>query len=318
MKRRSVLKLVGLACPASGAFAQTFSGRSGRLVVPLGAGTLSDYVARLVAPIIGTGMNMSLVVENKAGANGVIGVQDVMRSAPDGRTLLLGSASPLAINMALVKNLSYDPRRDLTPITGAYVTQHVVVVKASHPARTFSDFIAYAKERPGRVGIGSSSTLVKAQILAINKMAGIELLDVPYKATGPTFTDVLGGILDAAFTDMVTAKAQEKGGQVRILAVSSLKRNPMAPDWPAISETLPGFDFSSWSALVGPQGMQPDVVSQIARSYAEAMKQKDVVDKLEQAGILPWTTTPEELKAHIEVQTAKWIKLGRELNIQPE
>lgn len=318
MKRRSVLSLLGLALPATGAFAQLASGRSGRLVVPLGAGTLSDLVARLVAPSMGASLNLAMVVENKAGANGVIAVQDVMRSLPDGRTLMLGSASPLAINMALVKNLPYDPRRDLTPITGAYVTHHVVVVKASHPARNFAEFIAYAKQRPGRVGIGSSSTLVKAQILAINKMAGIELLDVPYKNTGPTLTDVLGGTLDAAFTDMVTARAQEKAGQVRVIGVSSPKRNPMASDWPAISETLPGFDFSSWSALVGPAGMPKDLVRQIGLAYAEAVKQKEVVDKLEQAGILAWTTTPEELAAHIEAQTARWIKLSHDLNILPE
>lgn len=317
MNRRSVFKLLGLAWPGAGAVAQTASGRT-RLVVPLGAGSVSDFVARLIAPHLAASLGQPVVVDNKPGGNGIIGVQDVMRSPPDGSAILLGSVSPLAINVALMKNLSYDPRRDLTPIAGVYNAHHVLTVKSTSAARTLPEFIDYAKQRPGRVSIGTSSTLVKAQILAINKMAGIDVLVVPYKDTAATFTDVLGGTLDAAFTDLVTVTPHVKSGAARVLAVSSLKRNPAAPDWPAISETLPGFDFASWSALVGPPGMPREVVNKINAAVGNALKQKDVQDKFAQSGILPWTTTPDELKAFLNAQAEKWIRLAQELNMQPE
>jgi len=318
MKRRSIFKLLGLALPSTGTFAQTASGRAIRLVVPLSAGTTSDFVARLIAPHLSANLGQSVVVENKAGANGVIGVQDVLRSPPDGNTLLLGSVSPLAINMALVKNLPYDPRRDLTPIASGYSANHVWTVKSTFPARTMAEFIAYAKQNPGRVSIGHSSSLVMIQISALAKMAGIEVLPVPYKVTGATITDVLGGTLDVTLLDANTAAPLAKSGQIRVLGVSSLKRNPITPDWPAISETVSGFDFSSWSALVGPPGMPRDVVNKINAAMANALKQKEVLDKFQQAGIVPWISTPDELKAHIDAEVTKWIKLARDANIQPE
>ncbi len=317
MNRRSLLKLLGLAYPGTGVFAQT-GGRITRLVVPLGTSATSDYVSRLIAPYMGTSLNRAFVVENKPGANGLIGVQDVMKSPPDGSALLMGSVSTLATNVALAKSPPYHPLRDLTPIGGAYTAHHVLIVKASHPARTFAEFISYAKQRPGRVSFGYSSSGVQAQVLAINKLAGIELLAVPYKATSTTFTDVMGGTLDATTTDVVTAISSQKAGLVRVLGISLPKRNPIAPDWPAIAETLPGYDFSSWSALVGPAGMPRELVNSINAALSDAIKQKDVVAKLELSGALPWTTTPDELKTHIEAEHTRWIRLVQELKLQPE
>lgn len=320
MNRRFFLKSLGLTLvlPANGAFAQGVSGRPIRVVVPLPAGSSNDYVARVIAPYLSTSLGQPVVVDNKAGANGVIGTQDVLRSAPDGNTLLLASLSPLAINVALVKNLPYDPRRDVTPIAGSSLTNHVLLVKSTFPARTFAEFIAYAKQRPGKVSIGYSTSAVQVQIATMNKLAGIELLAVPYKGTPATITDVLGGTLDATMTDPGNALSHTKGGQMRALGVTSLKRNPVTPDWPAISETLPGFDFPSWNALVGPRGMSRELVNKINAAVNQALKQKDVVDKYAQAGTLPFIMTPDELKAFIDVETAKWIKLAQEANIQPE
>ena len=319
MNRRSFVKSLGfaLALPAGGAFAQGLSGRI-RIVVPLPAGSSNDYVTRVIVPHLTTSLGAAVFVDNKSGANGVIGTQDVLRSAPDGHTLLLGSLSPLATNVALVKNLPYDPRRDLTPIAGVSVTNHVLLVKSTFPARTFAEFIAYAKQSRGKVSIGYSTSAVQVQIATMNKLAGIQLLPVPYKGTPATLTDVLGGTLSATLVDPGNALAQIKNGQMRALAVTSLKRNSVTPDWPAISETLPGFDFSSWNALVGPPAMSRELVSKINAAVNQALKQKDVVDKYAQAGAIPLIMTPDELKAFIDAETAKWIKLAREANIQPE
>lgn len=320
MNRRSFLKSLGvtLALPASGALAQGLSGRPIRIVVPLPAGSSNDYVTRVLAPYLSTSLGHPVIVDNKAGANGVIGTQDVLRSKPDGNTLLLGSLSPLAINVALVKNLPYDPRRDLTPIAGVSLTNHVLLVKSTFPARTFAEFIAYAKQRPGKISIGYSTSAVQVQIATMSKLAGIGLLAVPYKGTPATITDVLGDTLAATLVDPGNALSQVKGGRMRALAVTSLKRNPVTPDWPAVSETLPGFDFPSWNALVGPSGMSGELVNKINAAVNQALKQKDVVDKYAQAGTIPLTMSPDELKAYIDAETAKWIKLAREANIQPE
>jgi tripartite-type tricarboxylate transporter receptor subunit TctC len=319
MNRRSFLRTLGitLMLPAGAAFAQV-SGRPIRIVVPLPAGSSNDYVTRVVAPYLTTSLGKTIVVDNKAGGNGIIGTMDVIKSAPNGNTLLLGSLSPLATNVALMKNLPYDPRRDLTPISGASVTNWVLMVKSSSPARTLAEFIAYAKQKPGSVSIGYSTTTVQVQIATLNKMAGIDLLAVPYKGTPATITDVLGGSIDATLVDPGIALAQVKGGHMRALAVSSLKRNPVTPDWPAMSETFAGFDFPAWNALVGPPGMSRDIVNNINAAMNSALRQKDVVDKFAQAGTIPLIMTPDETKAYIESETAKWSRLAKEANIEPE
>ena len=320
MKTRTFLKALGLtlALPAGGGFAQGLTGRPIRVIVPLPAGTSNDFATRVTVPGMGQFLGQPVLVDNKPGANGSIAVMEVVRAAPDGLTLLCGSLSPLATNMAFVKNLPYDPRRDLTPIAGTSLTNHVLVVKAESPIRTFADFIAYAKQNPGRVSVGSSTSIVQLQIATINKLAGINLLTVPYKGTPASITDVLGGVLDATFTDQGNALAMVKGGKLRPLGVSSLKRNPSAPSWPAISETLAGFDFASWNAFMGPAGMSPELVNRISAAVAKAQMQPEVVQQLATTGTIPLIMGPDEVKAFMAAEIAKWVRLAREANIQPE
>jgi tripartite-type tricarboxylate transporter receptor subunit TctC len=304
-----------LALPASLAFAQS---RNVRVVVPLPAGSSNDHVARVLTEQMNRILGQNFVIDNKAGGNGLIGTLDIVRAAPDGANLLLASNSPLAANMAFVKAMPYDPRRDLTPIAGASLTNHVLMVKASSPIRTLPEFIAYAKQRPGKVSIGYSTTSVQLQIATLNKLAGIELLAIPYKGSPATLTDVIGGALDATLTDHGNALAQMRGGHLRALGVSSLKRNPASPDWPAISETLPGFDFPSWNALVGPAGLPRELVIRLSAAVIQAQKQKDVVERLAAVGTIPMIMGPDELKAFMDAETTKWVRLARDAHIQPE
>jgi tripartite-type tricarboxylate transporter receptor subunit TctC len=320
MNRRFFLKSLGLALalPPTGTLAQTASRRAVRMVVPLATGSSNDLVARVLAAQLSNILGQTFIVENKAGGNGLIGTMEVVRSAPDGQTLLLASNSPLAVNLALVKNLPYEPRRDLMPIAGASLTNHVLMVKSTSPVRTLPEFIAYAKQRPGKVSIGYSTTSVQVQIATLNKLAGIELLPVPYKGSPATITDVIGGALDSTLTDPGNALSQVKGGYLRALAVTSLKRNPVTPDWPAVSETLPGFDFPSWNALVGPAGMARELVDRFNGAVNQALEQKELVERLALHGATPLIFSPEELKAYIDSETAKWARLAREANIEPE
>ena len=320
MNRRSFLRSVGFAgavAACGGAFAQS-QGRTIRLVVSLSPGSAIDFQARMIAPYLSANLGQTVVVENKPGGKDLIALTDVIKSAPDGHTLYMGSQSPLAINVAVVKNLPYDPRRDLTPISGISLVNHVLVVKSSHPAKTLAEFIAYAKQNRGKVSIGYSTSLVQMEIAAINKLAGIDLFAIPYKGTPATITDVLGDTLSATLLDPGNALPLLKSGQVRALGVTSLKRNPLTPDIPAISETLPGYDFPAWTAMVGPPGMRSEVVKKIHAAVDNALKQKDVVDKLALAATNPFFTSPEDLKALIAADTTKWINLSREANIQPE
>jgi tripartite-type tricarboxylate transporter receptor subunit TctC len=181
-----------------------------------------------------------------------------------------------------------------------------------------ADFIARAKKNPGKVTVGYSTTSVQTQIATIAKLAKIELMAIPYKGSPATLTDVIGGVLDATLTDPGNALAQVKGGNLRPLAVSSLKRNPVTPDWPAISETLPGFDFPSWNAIVGPAGMPRELVDRLSAAVMQAQKQPQLVARYAEAGTIPFSIGPDALKNFIETETAKWVRLAREANIQPE
>lgn len=318
MKTRTFLKAMGLALASPGTHVFAQSDRPIRMIVPLPAGTSNDFATRTLSVPLSQILNQPIMVDNKAGASGVIAMNDLVHAAPDGLTLMCGSLSPLATNVAFVKNLRYDPRKDVTPIAGATLTNHVLMVKASSPIRTFAEFIAYAKRRPGKVTVGSSTSIVQLQIASMNKLAGIELMNIPYKGTPATLTDVIGGLLDATLTDPGNALAQVRGGNLRALAVTSLKRNPTTPDWPAISETLPGFDFPSWNAFVGPAKMPRELTHKYAAAIAQAQKQPEVIRQLASSGTQTLIMGPDELKSYMESEVAKYVRLAKEANIQPE
>ncbi len=318
MKTRSFLKLLGasLICPANLAVAQ--GTRPIRLVVPLPSGTSADVGARTLMTRLGDIRGQAAVIENKPGGNGIIAAQDVMRSAPDGNTMLFASNAILAANQAFVKNLPYDPRRDFTPIAGVFLTNHVFLVAANSPIRTFEDLIEHARKNPGQVTFGYSTNAVLLQVVTLNKLAGIQMLPVPYKGTPAALRDVIGGTLTATTSDPSAAVAQVKGGRMRALAVSCLKRNPVTPDWPAISETFPGYDFATWNSLVGPAGMPRDLVLTLAKATAEAQENKGVIEKFESDGKTMMVMGPDELKAFIDSEIVKWVARARDANIRPE
>lgn len=316
MNKRSLLALLCLAALPLAAQAQTTAPI--RILVPLGPGTPSDAVARLLAPSLSKILGQPVVVENKVGANGIVAVQELMRAKPDGTTLMLGSVSPLAINMALVKNMPYDPRKDLTAIGGTYNAAQAWVVRTASPYKNMADLLASAKRQPGKVSAAHYSALTQIQLSAFNKMTGSELLMVPYKSTSTAYTDAMSGTVDVTIMDMATATAQIKGGTLRALGLSTLKRHPLTPDVPPVADTIADFDFASWSAIVGPAGMPRDVVQRLNAALTQAVKQKEIEVKLIEAGLTPWSSTPEELSARINAEVDKWVRLARQANIQPE
>lgn len=320
MQRRTFLKAAALPilAPVGRAWAQADAGRPIRVVVPLPAGSSNDTSTRIIAQQLSPLLGQPIIVDNKPGAASVIGAMDVVRAKPDGLTLLAGSLSPLATNMAFVKEMPYDPRKDFSAIAGSTLTNHVMIVAANAPYKTFAEFVAYAKTNPGKLSIGYSTSLVQLQIASIVKATGIEVTAVPYKGAPQSVTDVMAGVLSATMANPGPTISMEKAGQLRVLGVTSLKRNPLTPDWPAISETIPGFDFPAWNAWVGPAGMPADLVQKLSDAIAKAQQHPDVVQKLGLEATLPLIMTPAETKAYIDAEVAKFVRLGKEAGIQPE
>ena len=322
MKRSTFMKALalplGLSLVGRQAMAQSFPAKPVRLVVPFPPGTATDSAARLLGQQLSVSLGQPFVVDNKPGAGGSIGAMEVVRAAPDGYTLLFGSNSALSSNVALLKTMPYDPTKDFTPVAGFGETMHVLMVKSGFPAKTLPEFVAYVKQRPGKVSAGYGSSTAQVGIAMLNKLAGLDLLAVPYKGIPLAVNDVLGGTLDITSVDLGNAMAQAKGGNLRALAVTSARRNPLAPEWPAVAETLPGFDLTSWFGIVGPAGIPRDVVDKLHAAITQALKQPEVKANLATLGTTPMPLAPEQLKAFIVTEIAKWIRLARDANLQPE
>lgn len=317
MSKRNFLLAGALALLAPLTMAQT-SEPPIRIIIPLGPGTPSDFLTRIAATAMGEELKRSIVIDNKPGANGLIAVQELMKAKPDGNTLMLGGISPMALNVAVVKNLPYDPRKDFTPIGGIYNAFQGYVVSSNLPAKTFPEFIAYAKKNPGKVSVGHYSALTMIQFAAISKIADVKLLMVPYKTNAMATNDVMGGTIDATIFDIATAQSMAKSGKVKVLAITLAERSPIAEGIPTAAETVPGVAFPAWSGLVGPAGMPRDVVQKLNTALVNALRRKDVIAKIAESSGQTWPTTSAEFAAHIDKEITRWVKLANDAGIQPE
>jgi tripartite-type tricarboxylate transporter receptor subunit TctC len=317
MKRRVLLAAAPVMLATGAAFAQTGT-EPLRIVIPLGPSTPSDFATRIVAKAMGEQLKRTIVIDNKPGANGVLAVQEVMRAKPDGNTLMLGGISPMALNMAVVKGLPYDPRRDLTAIGGIYNAFQAWVVSSALPVNSFGEFIAHARKNPGKVTIGHYSALSKIQFAALGSLAGIEMLMVPYKSTMPAINDVMAGTIDASICDVATAVSLAKGGKMKVMAITLAERSALAPGLPTASESIPGMAFPAWSGLVGPAGMPQDVVQKLNAALNASLRNKEVIAALAEQAVMPWETTPEGFAGHVDKEVARWIKLAKDAGVQAE
>jgi len=320
MKRSTFLAATGLALAmgAPAAFGQAFPSRPVRMVVPFPAGAATDLAARVIGQQLSGVLGQPVVIDNKPGAGGSIAAMEVIRSAPDGHTLMFASNSAISSNVALLKNIPYDPNKDFTPIAGAGETALVLMVKSGFPVKDLKELIAYSKSHAGKVNAGYGSSSSQISIATFDKLAGVQTLQVPYKGIPLAVNDVLGGTLDYTFADIGNALAQVKGGNMRALGVTASKRTPLMPDVPAIAEVLPGFDITAWFAIVGPAGIPKDVVDKLNAATTQVLRAPDMKDRLAGIGLTPMPMAPEQLKVFIGTEVVKWTRLAREANIQPE
>jgi tripartite-type tricarboxylate transporter receptor subunit TctC len=322
LKTRSFLKTLALgaafALAGTAALAQAYPSRPVKLVVPFPAGSATDLAARVMAGALSTNLGQSFVVENKPGAGGSIAAMEVVRAPADGYTLLFSSNSAMASNVALLKNMPYDPRKDLAPVAGVGDNMLVLMVRSEHPAKNLKEFLDYVRQRPGKVNAGYGSSSSQISIAVLDKLGKLDTQAVPYKGIPLAINDVLGGTVDFTFVDLGNAMAQAKGGRLRPLGITAPRRSAIVPDWPALAESLPGFDITAWFAIAGPAALPKDVTDRLNGAVNQALRQPEVQEKLAGIGIQPMPMAPAELKTFVDREVTKWVRLARDANIQPE
>ncbi len=323
---RHIARLL-LACSmllcASGAAAQgSYPSRPITIIVGFSAGGTTDIITRLISDELRKGLGQAIIIENKPGAGGNIGAEIVAKAKPDGHTLLMGSVGPLAINASLYKRMPYDNLKDLTPITlVAHVPNMLVVNPRTVPAQTFQEFVALAKANPGKyfyasTGSGTSSHLSG---VLLNQLAGLDLTHVPYKGA-VALNDVLSGEqVQCMFATIPSAIQLVRGGKLRALAVTSLRRSGGVPEVPTVAESgFPGFDASSWFGLVGPAGLPREIAQKIQAEVARILKDPGLREKFIQQGADPIGNTPEEFGQYMKEETAKWAKIVKASGAQAD
>jgi tripartite-type tricarboxylate transporter receptor subunit TctC len=310
MHRRFLLKLAAAALPllATGsAFAQSYPSKPITLIAPFSAGGALDLIARSVGQKLQDEWGQSVVIDNKAGAAGIIGTQHVARAAPDGYTILLGATTTHGINPSLYQKLPYDAVKDFTPVSLVATIPHILVVHPSLPVNSVSDFIKYAKSKPGlafgSAGIGSPHHLAGEML---KTQAQLDLLHVPYKGSAPAMVAVMSGEVNFMSVEITAAMPHIRSGKLKPIAVAAPKRIP-GIDLPTFAESgLPGFEVTAWYALFAPKGTPKDVIAKLNSATVKAVAMKDVKEKFASLGAVPVGGTPDELAVYVKAELGRW------------
>lgn len=289
-----------------------------RLINPWAPGGPADTVARPLTQRLSETLGQPMVMENRAGANGTIGMAAVARSPADGHTLFFSHVGPVAISPAFSSNLPYDPVRDFAPITQLVSGPIVLVVRPDVPASSVQELLAFARGRPGEVSYGSvgpaSTTHLAGEMLAM--MGGVQLLHVPYPGAAPVVTDLLGGRLHFAFLNFSGAMAQMEAGRLRAIAVSTERRSTRLPELATVAETLPGFEVNSWYGVMAPAGTPQPIIERLHREFAAAVRSPEIAASLEAQGFGIEATTPEQYADRIRSDLQRWGDLARATGIR--
>ncbi len=314
--------LTAFAVPA---FAQSgaanFPNKPIKLVIPFPAGGTSDVLGRLVGDKLGKALGQTVVVENRAGAGGNIGADYVVRSQPDGYTLVLLDLGNLTISPSVYPSLPFDPIKDLAPVSMLAYSPHLLVTTNSLPVKTQEEFAAYAKDNKGKVnfaaaaGIGSATHL--AGVLFAQK-SGIEWNYIPYKGGAQALTDLVGGQVDATMNGMVATYPHVKSGKIKLLAVTSSKRLAQLPDVPTVSEMIPGFLTGSWQGVLAPAGTPKPIIEKLHTEISKIIELPEVQEKLSTLGAEPIKMTPDEFSSWMSTQVDSWAKVVKTAGIKIE
>ena len=313
----------GLALLALPAIAQAaYPSRTVKMIVPYPAGGTTDLLGRLVAEQLKTGLGATVVVENKPGAGTTLGAEHVARSEPDGYTLLMATSTTLAINKTLYKKLPYDPVKDFTPIALLAGVPFALIINPMLPAKTLTEFIAYAKSKPGELAYGSAGNGSPQHLGAemLRSAAGIDIRHVPYRGSVPAMLDVIAGHIPFMIVDLQPALQQIREGKVRVLGVTTPRRVAAAPDIPTLAEAgLAGFELVAWQGVVAPAGVPRGIVDQLAAQIAKLVADPATRDKLTALSLEPLTgSTPDSFAAYIKTEVDRWALVVKNSGAEAE
>lgn len=320
--RRIVTGLAGLCAAAvlASASAQEWPGRPIRVIVPFGAGGTTDLTARIIGPEMARRLGQPWVVENRAGAGGNVGSEACAKAPPDGHTLCIGTISSHAINNAVYARMPYDNLRDFAPIALISLQPNALFVPASSPANSVAELIALMRARPGSFnyassGVGTSIHLAGALFA---QLTGTSAEHVPYRSSGQLMAELVAGNVQMAFDNISSGLPYVRGGAMKLLGVASPARLAIAPDAPAIAETLPGFESLTWGALFAPAGTPPAILLRVNREVNAALQAPEVAARFAELGITTRAMTPEEVAAFVAAETQRWGEVARRAQIRAE
>ena len=319
--KKAGLAVLLMLCLGS-AWAQTYPAKPIRLVVPYAAGGAADITARVLGQKMSESLGVPVVVDNKPGANGMIGTDAVAKAAPDGYTLLMDASGPLVVNPAMYTKVPYDPVKDLMPISQVTTFQYVLVVPAASPINSLAELVAAAKAKPGALSYGSTGVGGGGHLAGemLGLMTGTKLTHVPYKGSAPALADLLGGQLSFTFDTVITSVPQVKAGKLRAYAVSGPKRSTSFPQVPTMSELgYKGFDITQFQGLLAPAKTDPAIIARLHQEVVKALKSPEVIQRLETEGGNELVgSSPSEFASQIKSDLALYRKLIKDADIKQE
>ena len=299
--------------------ADTYPSKPITLVNVFGPGSSSDTICRVLAEPLGIALKDTVIVEDRPGANGALAALYVAHAAPDGHTLLMATNSPLSAVPFLMKNVSYDPVTDFTPVTRVGSFTLMLVINPSVPARTVKELIEYAKDHPGKLSFASANTSGIVAGETLKHWAEIDMLQVPYKSTPPAIQDVLAGRVSMMFADLTSGLPHVRSGALRALAVTRIKRSSLFPELPTLDETgVTGFDMDSWAGIVAPARTPPAIAAQLNTELRKIIDNPDTRSALGRVGFEAFSSSPQEFGEFVKSQLGKWGKMVKDAAIQPE
>jgi tripartite-type tricarboxylate transporter receptor subunit TctC len=283
-----------------------------RFIVTFPPGGSSDLIARALVPVLSERLRQQVLVENRPGAGGNIGMDAVAKSAPDGYTMGLGAAGALAANVSLYPKMPYDPVKDFAPVSNVAFVPFFLIANPSLPVNNLQELVALASAKPGQLmlGYGGNGTAMHLSGELFKLMAKVQLVNVPYKGSGPAAVDTMGGQLPLAMVDVASAITQVKAGRLKALAVTTAKRIGVAPDVPTFAEAgLPGYEATGWFGVVMPAGTPPNIIGRMNAELVAALKSREIRERVIAAGAEPSPSTPEEFGALIRSEIVKWAEV---------
>jgi tripartite-type tricarboxylate transporter receptor subunit TctC len=316
---RALLSLALGATLAFGAAAQNYPSSPITLVVPFAAGSGTDAVARLVGQKLSERLKQTVVVDDRPGASAQLGALYVAKAKPDGYTLFMTTNTSHSANPSLFAQLRYDPIKDFTPVAGVGELPFALAVHPAVPARNMAELIAYAKANPGKLSYATpnSTSLVASETL--KRLAGIDMVGVPYKSSPQAMTDLVGGQVQVYVADLGSGMSMLKSDKVRTLGLTTAEPSRILPGVPPIAKTVPGFDLTSWNGVFGPAGMPPEVVNRLNSEINTILLERDVQDKLALIGFQVWPpASPEAFARYVADQLTHWTTLIHQAGIRPE